>query len=258
MCSTTRRRGLGSLVRSGQHSQIERTQNNPRARTVSVTLRPKPRPRPSIPATIPLYPFAARRGFTLIELLTVIAIIGILAAIIIPTVGKVRDTARQAVGLSNQRQIALAILAYAQDNNDRLPPRHLPRGYPQGDFRSVLSSYVTGTGEGTYASTTDIKIFIDPQARVSPVSKPLSALSHFGLHPVLFADLTSDPNGQKRMASFPNYNAWSWSRTSANTGPTVNLPPAFSTRPPSTPAATPAPATSHLATSRPTPMTALV
>ncbi|MDB4474831.1 prepilin-type N-terminal cleavage/methylation domain-containing protein, partial [Opitutaceae bacterium] len=44
-------------------------------------------------------------GFSLIELLTVIAILGILAAIIIPTVGKARETAQRAVDANNLREL---------------------------------------------------------------------------------------------------------------------------------------------------------
>jgi prepilin-type N-terminal cleavage/methylation domain-containing protein/prepilin-type processing-associated H-X9-DG protein len=62
-----------------------------------------------------------RRGFTLIELLVVIAIIAILAAILFPVFGKVREKARQTSCLNNQKQIATALLIYAQDHDEILP-----------------------------------------------------------------------------------------------------------------------------------------
>lgn len=62
-----------------------------------------------------------RGAFTLIELLTVIAIIGILASILIPVVGKVRESARQAVCTSNVRQLAMAMILYTGENNGYLP-----------------------------------------------------------------------------------------------------------------------------------------
>jgi prepilin-type N-terminal cleavage/methylation domain-containing protein len=70
-------------------------------------------------------------GFTLIELLTVIAIIGVLAAIIIPTVGKVRESAQRTVDASNLREILKAALLYAHEHNDRLPdPAALAAEFP--------------------------------------------------------------------------------------------------------------------------------
>jgi prepilin-type N-terminal cleavage/methylation domain-containing protein/prepilin-type processing-associated H-X9-DG protein len=62
-----------------------------------------------------------KRGFTLIELLVVIAIIAILAAILFPVFAKAREKARQTSCASNQRQIALAINMYIQDNSETLP-----------------------------------------------------------------------------------------------------------------------------------------
>jgi prepilin-type N-terminal cleavage/methylation domain-containing protein/prepilin-type processing-associated H-X9-DG protein len=62
-----------------------------------------------------------RQGFTLIELLVVIAIIAILAAILFPVFAKAREKARQTSCMNNQRQIAVAILMYAQDHDETLP-----------------------------------------------------------------------------------------------------------------------------------------
>ena len=57
------------------------------------------------------------RAFTLIELLTVIAIIAILAAILIPSISKVRESARETSKLSNYRQYFIANTMYAADND---------------------------------------------------------------------------------------------------------------------------------------------
>ncbi len=61
-------------------------------------------------------------AFTLIELLTVIAIIGILAAIIIPVTAKVRNKARGMQCLSNLRQLQTANILYAEEHKDKYVP----------------------------------------------------------------------------------------------------------------------------------------
>jgi len=59
-------------------------------------------------------------GFTLIELLVVIAIIAILMAILMPALQRAREQGQRAVCLSNLKQLALAWIMYADENEDRL------------------------------------------------------------------------------------------------------------------------------------------
>lgn len=63
-----------------------------------------------------------RRGFTLIELLVVIAIIALLIGILLPALGRARETARDIRCRSNIRQITTALMVYATDYNGRFPP----------------------------------------------------------------------------------------------------------------------------------------
>ncbi|HLP78207.1 MAG TPA: prepilin-type N-terminal cleavage/methylation domain-containing protein, partial [Candidatus Paceibacterota bacterium] len=71
----------------------------------------------------------SHRAFTLIELLVVGAIIGILAALLLPTLAKAKESSHRTRCLSNLKQIGLATVMYAGDYNDKVPSAFWDTGW---------------------------------------------------------------------------------------------------------------------------------
>src|SRR5580704_16672584 len=85
------------------------------------------------------------RGFTLIELLVVIAIIAILAGILFPVFAQVRDKARAISCTSNEKQLGLAFLQYAQDYDETLPlANYVNSDGSNGSWDFEVDPYVKG------------------------------------------------------------------------------------------------------------------
>src|SRR5512138_2108825 len=69
-------------------------------------------------------------GFTLIELLVVIAIIAILAAMLLPSLSRAKETARRISCTNNLKQLSAAAKMYADDNKEAFPPRSSLQRWP--------------------------------------------------------------------------------------------------------------------------------
>ena len=74
-----------------------------------------------------------RAAFTLVELLVVIGIIAVLVSLLLPALGRARESAKRATCMANLRSLGQAMFAYANDHKDRLPNGNPPGVYVDYD-----------------------------------------------------------------------------------------------------------------------------
>lgn len=104
-----------------------------------------------------------KRAFTLIEILVVIAIIGVLTAIIFAVFPQVRENARAKTCLSNMRQLGMAIQLYTQDYDDNLPMNRLPdKDHPATGCNTSMGNFPES---GLWGSSINWKREIQPYVK---------------------------------------------------------------------------------------------
>jgi prepilin-type N-terminal cleavage/methylation domain-containing protein len=132
-----------------------------------------------------------KRAFTLMELLVVIAVIGILAALLFPALSGAKKTAKRTTCLNNLKQINLGVHMYADDHNNVLSlvsTNHAPDIWT--DYKDWMKSYVGLSGatfpqDRLFACPADTFYYTDAYAD-SYVSRSRHLQSNFNYSSYVF------------------------------------------------------------------------
>ncbi|MDR1282620.1 MAG: type II secretion system GspH family protein [Opitutaceae bacterium] len=138
------------------------------------------------------------RAFTLLELLAVIAIIGLLAAILIPVTGKVRKTARRSVCASNLRQLFVGFELFANDNRDQWPEAY--DGFCTYPY--LLRSYIPIPNNSRWGGDPGGKGVTMCPALVARIN--YTSAQHYGVNKHLYPDGTGAVKIPKSTISQPS------------------------------------------------------
>lgn len=142
-------------------------------------------------------PLRARRAFTLIELLTVIAIIGILAAILIPTIASVRRSAAKTQTISNMRQIGVAYRLYLQDSRYIIPNALIMERVPGAGVEPYpLQRYLGSSTNANRGSVFQSRLW-EQVTGADPDIRPRAFTLNQGVF-INLADVATNPGNESR------------------------------------------------------------
>jgi prepilin-type N-terminal cleavage/methylation domain-containing protein/prepilin-type processing-associated H-X9-DG protein len=114
-----------------------------------------PRLKASIQSHVHSTPAGAPTAFTLIELLVVIAIIAILAAMLLPALGKAKQRAHGISCVNNMKQLCLAWMLYADDHEGRFAPNPSSDGGSPGPVGESVAAAAWVAGRLSSGSNSD-------------------------------------------------------------------------------------------------------